>query len=579
MSPAEATQNPSQPSGSLTITAVPESQPLTGVITMKRRNPGSDKENGCPLNGRVFCALLLALPALAATPAQAADLNLREIDRYAGRASPGLGQVTNIEQFTDLRPGDWAWQALDHLVERYGCVAGYPDGSFGGRRSMTRFEAAALLHACLDRVTEVTDELKRLTTEFGAELALLRGRVDGLEARVGELEATRFAPTTRLGGLATFVVGTNRFTGSNREAVDEANAAGGGTTFNYDLQLAFDTSFTGKDQLRAQLRAGNFADSPFGGNGPGGDLSTLEIAFEQDCGNGGDTDTDCGDAMGIDKLYYRWPLGSGFTALLGGRIGQEDMLAVWPSVYPADTVLNVFTLNGAPAAYNKNIGPGAGLWWQSHGLSVSANYVAANGNSGDPSRGGLGTSGSAGTGTVQIAYASEQWAVAAIYSAIQSGVELPGTTPFTAAGNETDPASHTDAFGLSGFWQPLASGWIPSISWGWGINRTSYDGDPGNGALRTSQSWLVGLQWQDAFLQGNVLGMAVGQPVFATSLIGGETPDDGGVVLEGWYKFQLSDAITVTPAVFWLSRPLGQETPPGGSFGQLGGLIRTAFSF
>jgi hypothetical protein len=50
------------------------------------------------------------------------------------------------------------------------------------------------------------------------------------------------------------------------------------------------------------------------------------------------------------------------------------------------------------------------------------------------------------------------------------------------------------------------------------------------------------------------------------------------VILEGWFKLQLSDAITVTPAIFWLSRPLGQESPSGG-LGQLGALLRTAFSF
>ncbi|QNI99971.1 putative porin/ P stress induced [Synechococcus sp. A15-62] len=59
---------------------------------------------------------------------------------------------------------------------------------------MTRYEAAALLSACLDRITEVTDELRRLLKEFETELAILKGRVDGLEARVGELEATQFSP-------------------------------------------------------------------------------------------------------------------------------------------------------------------------------------------------------------------------------------------------------------------------------------------------------------------------------------------------------------------------------------------------
>ena len=55
-------------------------------------------------------------------------------------------------------PTDWAYQALANLVETYGCVAGFPDGTFKGNIAITA-EAAALLNACLDRVTEITEEL------------------------------------------------------------------------------------------------------------------------------------------------------------------------------------------------------------------------------------------------------------------------------------------------------------------------------------------------------------------------------------------------------------------------------------
>jgi hypothetical protein len=116
---------------------------------------------------------LLAAPAILGllTPVAAAatELNLERVNHYARSQE----QVTSIGQFSDLRPSDWAYQALSNLIERYGCVAGYPDGMFRGGRSMTRFEAAALLNACLDRVTEVTDELKRLMAEFEKELAIL----------------------------------------------------------------------------------------------------------------------------------------------------------------------------------------------------------------------------------------------------------------------------------------------------------------------------------------------------------------------------------------------------------------------
>ena len=176
----------------------------------------------------------VALGMVAPVAANAADLNIAAVNQYSE------SQVTSINQFSDVRPTDWAYQALNNLVERYGCVAGYPNGTFGGGKSMTRFEAAALLNACLDRVSETTDELKRLLAEFQGELAVLRGRVDGLETKVGVLEAQQFSTTTKLRGGASFVLGGV----PGAQTVNGSNV--GNTAFNYDLRLNFDTSFTGK---------------------------------------------------------------------------------------------------------------------------------------------------------------------------------------------------------------------------------------------------------------------------------------------------------------------------------------------
>ena len=229
---------------------------------------------------KLFQQLLVAPAALGlmAAGANAAELNINGVSDYAASAE----QVTSVTQFADVVPTDWAYQALANLVETYGCVAGYPNGSFRGNRAMTRYEAAALLNACLERITEVTDELRRLLKEFETELAILKGRVDGLEARVGELEATQFSTTTKLNGQATWVFGASRFKGSASRLRSESNTALGGTTFNHDLQLGLATSFTGKDQLTTVLRGGNFDGdgNVFGSGGPSG-LATLETAFQE----------------------------------------------------------------------------------------------------------------------------------------------------------------------------------------------------------------------------------------------------------------------------------------------------------
>ncbi|WP_413440791.1 iron uptake porin [Synechococcus sp. MIT S1220] len=502
-------------------------------------------------------------------PVNANTVDLDSINNYVSHPKTSREQVTSITQFSDVYPTDWAYQALANLIERYGCVAGYPNGSFSGNRAMTRYEAAALLNTCLDRITEITGELRRLIKEFERELAIIRGRVDGLEARVGELESSQFSTTTtKLDGQATFVVGANRFQGSSGRLRNENNREYGATVFNYDLQLNLETSFTGKDLLTTVLRSGNFdeVDNPFGSGGPSG-LATLDAAFQE-----GDDPSH----VAIEKIFYSFPVGDSFTFTVGALVGQEDMLALWPSAYPSDPILEVMNMNGAPAAYNKNLGPGAGISWElENGFSLSANYVAANGAEGNSSDGGIAMAQSGSTATVQLGWEGESWNVAAIYSKIQNGHDLiPYITPF--ADDRSYRKGTANAFGLGGSWTPEDSGWIPSVSAGWGYNSMNTDR---SGQVEITQSWTVGLEWNDVFLLGNNAGMAVGQPVFATSLRGDETPADGQFIWEWWYQFQVTNNISVTPALFYLSRPLGENTPSDQTFQQLGGLVKTTFAF
>ncbi|MCP9772515.1 carbohydrate porin [Synechococcus sp. Tobar12-5m-g] len=531
---------------------------------------------------KLFQQLLLApaaLGLLAPMAVSASELNINGVNKYAGSEE----QVTSITQFSDVQPTEWAYQALSNLVERYGCVAGYPDGTFRGKKPLSRWEAAALLNACLDRITEVTDELRRLMKEFEAELAVLKGRVDGLEAKVGELEANQFSTTTKLKGQATFVIGANAYSGDSTRT-DLAQQLQGATAFNYDLRIDFDTSFTGKDLLRTRLRAGNFGDGPYGQPIVG--LNALEVAFEGPPGP---------DSVMINRLFYQFPIGSSFTATVGPRVRQDDMLAVWPSVYPADTVLDIFTYGGAPGAYSLNLGAGGGLWWKSGGFSASVNYVAANGNVGSPSLdsatcGGIGNDCSQQTGTAQIAYTGSNFGLAVAYT-----YSTPNGVAGLYGGNGTPTAvtgflfaNSVNSVGVSGYWQPSNSGWIPSISTGWGINQYTIDSSCVGVDCVTfdnaqSQSWYVGLQWNDVFIKGNAAGMAVGQPTFLTKTGDDASFDanDGQYAWEWWYKFQVTDNISVTPAIYYLSAPLGQDvgTDFRADLNNFGGLLKTTFKF
>ena len=512
--------------------------------------------------------VLASTTDLKSRASNAAELNINGVSDVAAHSS-------------DVVPTDWAYQALSNLVEQYGCVAGYPNGTFRGNRAMTRYEAAALLNACLDRITEVTDELRRLLKEFETELAILRGRVDGLEARVGELEATQFSTTTKLKGVTNWTLGAAKAHGQGSDRFEKYH---GGTSFSYNLALNLETSFTGKDLLYTRLRAGNM-DNIYGPgkgeNGEGfGSLFAQEYSYDSD------------NVVEVNRLYYSFPLGNDFTVVGGPVLRMDDMLAVWPSAYPSDATYDFFTYAGAPGAYNLALGGGAGIYWQTEGgFSISTSYLSTNGNLSNPNKrgndgGGVMTDAAQASATTQIAYAPENWGIAAAYTYFSGGKgnrsEYIGNSNLGAA--VLSSSSNSNSYGLSAWWTPEDSGWIPSISTGWGLTDIG-NSDRLNVSSATTQSWYVGLEWDNVFLEGNSFGMAVGQPTFITDIDvkGAKKESDflkgGGYAWEFFYKFQVTDNITVTPSVTYLSAPFLNQQSGDNKFNAMSGLVKTTFKF
>ena len=505
-----------------------------------------------------FVQQLLVAPAalgLLATGANAAELNINGVSDYAASAD----QVTSVTQFSDVYPTDWAYQALANLVETYGCVAGYPNGTFRGNRAMTRYEAAALLNACLDRVTEVTDELRRLLKEFETELAILKGRVDGLEARVGELEATQFSTTTKLKGQADFFFGGVSYD-DRSECIEEGGDCGGdGTSFSYRYTLNLNTSFTGKDRLYTRLRAGNMNN-----------VWTNKNSYLSDAKSGTNT-------LKVDKLWYSFPVGD-FKFTVGALVENYYMVET-PTRYKP--ILKAFKLGGYGAVMGASTGQGFGVQWRQNvapgeaAFNIAANYVA-DGGEGASSDSELGMFGEATDGYFlsQVGYGNRKWYLSALYAHKQGA---DGSKP--AMGYSTPAASNYDealnAFGFRGYWTPEESGFIPTISAGFDYGVSDADAD---GKTEETIGWMVGLNWSDAFIDGNKLGIGFGTySSYATEVKGDSDPDDGNFAIEGYYDFQVTDNITVTPAVFWIQDADGDASVDGSD--SFGGLVKTTFKF
>jgi hypothetical protein len=357
--------------------------------------------------------------------------------------------------------------------------------------------------------------------------------------------------------------------------------------------MGLKTSFSGKDLLYTRLRAGNMGDSSVW-DGNGVSLNKLDTAAPG------------GNIVEIDRLYYRFPLGDSFTIQAGPLTRNTEMMGYKSSAYAkgGSKILDFFGGSlGTPGVWNKETGGGFGAIYTNKKqvekgnpyFTVAANYVADSGEANDsnPNTGGFMTDNSEGNITTQIAYGNKQWGFAAGYRYGQCGAKFrTGTeyavgdkfgTPCTVG--DADERSNADSHSWSfhGFWRPEESGWMPSISAGFGksyLNGNSAWDDNTN--KRAMASWMAGLTWTDVFLEGNSLGYAVGQPQFVYEVERGDVAD-GGYAMELWYSFQVTDNIQITPAIYWLSRPFGDDTRSVNgdykSMGVFGGLVQTTFKF
>ena len=482
---------------------------------------------------------------MVAPAAMAADLNMNGVNQYSSE------QVTSVTQFSDVQPTDWAYQALSNLVERYGCVAGYPNGTFRGGRAMTRYEAAALLNACLDRVTENTDELKRLADEFRNELTVIQGSVAKLEAQVGQLEATQFSTTTKLRGEANFVLG----------GVPGYDTKGGDSTrtaFNYDLRLNLDTSFTGKDLLKTRLRSANFSSDPFGSSSS---LFKLDKADN--------TSSEVGNNVVIDRLYYQFPAFNNKATLTAGAVVRNTEIAWMPSAYKSG-ILDFFAVAGTPGVYNKATGAGFGVQYvqpgKKGGIVAGLNYVAEDGSNSQTgvfnSTGGLNT-------LAQVGYKAPNWGVAFGYRYGTQGTRVRTFNALNGGSALLTNGQGSSGYALNAYWQPLQSGWVPSVSAAYGWNYVSGAPLPNANGATNSQTWFAGLQWSDVFAKGNSFGGAVGQPGNTQGLPANAT------MWEVFYKYRVSDNISITPAIFYVSNNQAFQNATS----NVGGVIQAKFTF
>jgi hypothetical protein len=190
----------------------------------------------------------------------------------------------------------------------------------------------------------------------------------------------------------------------------------------------------------------------------------------------------------------------------------------------------------------------------------------------------------------QVGYGNRQWHVSALYSLKNAGQHCAvenarGRCIETSSGAKAamgystplakDLGHPMHAIGLRGYWQPEDSGFIPTISAGvdFGYAEGEYRGN-----AEALKGWMVGLNWNDAFIEGNKLGLGFGSySSYATEVKGDSDPEDENFAAEIWYNFQVTDNISIKPAVFWSDDANGSATVDGAN--KFGALVQTTFKF
>jgi hypothetical protein len=468
---------------------------------------------------------------------------------------------------------------------------------------MTRYEFAAGLNACLDKVSELirggtsnlaTKEdlaaLQRLQEEFAAELATLRGRVDTLEARTAAIEANQFSTTTKLNGEAIFsVADTTKNNNSDTQ-----------TVLNYRVRLNLLTSFTGKDTLITGLQAYNIRSF-----GPNLGLSTgafsalsdsqAKLSFEPQFPGINPETLSSVDANTVElyKLLYVFPVSNSITLFAGPKAETSDAFqAITPFAGEGQEAVSRFAgynpvVRVSGGTSGRGLASAGGFIWNiSRKLNLTALYGSANAalpaDLGFPATPlGAGAFEGSTVAAAQLTIkptSSIDIGLNYAYSRHKLNILATGLGDAdlgSILGSDREPVNggvRLNSFGGTATWRFSPKIAISTYG-GWIVA----DAERSN-ASTTFTSWMVGFHFRDLFARGNNAGILFGQPLDRDSVSGGARFQQNRATpyhLEAYYRFRVNDNISITPGAFVLFNPEG--TKDNDTVGV--GVLRTTFTF
>ena len=362
-------------------------------------------------------------------------------------------------------------------------------------------------------------DIKTFINEVSEDIAILKGRVDGLEALQGDFEAGAFSSTTTMDGKAIMWIG----------GVDGGdNLEGGAETVQtgYTYTMNLNTSFTGDDNLYVRLKAGN-----------DGDQWEVKESYHIES-----KDTD--SSFNVDKMWYTLPVGDNLTVIAGPRI-ENYYMYITPSIYQPGALKSMKL--GGNSNFGASTDVGYGFKYETDGGFAFASNVVSKGA--DSTAGHLGKSDESKWDT-QIAYTTDRWHVSGTLSNQQQWNGQAYNATKLADAIADGSGEDATGYALRAYWRPENTGTAtPEISVGY--DTRSADDTVTSGEGKDSDSYFVGLTWRDMFQADDRIGFAVTQPLKVTECNGTcTTADVDPLVWEAYYSFRPNDSMEVRPAIF-----------------------------
>ncbi|MBD2325752.1 iron uptake porin [Alkalinema sp. FACHB-956] len=440
---------------------------------------------------------------------------------------PALSQLPLVSELSDIQPSDWAYKAVKALVERYGIVVGYPDGTFRGDRPINRYEFAAILSQLRDRIEQFIEEsqnegalgdlatVRNLQNFYQEAFDELQNRLTNtIEPLTAELERQQFSTTTKLGIRSDQLL---------------TNGTRGKATFVSRTRLNLNTSFLGNDLLVTQLEAGNQGRDAISENQrqKGGVLETLGILAD-----GGGLDPVTSEAgIRLRKLYYSFQPIENLTVAVGTALPPSAF--VDHNTFANDSGQNFISsfFSNNPLIVQNEIdrvgGAGVAVSWQvQEALTLRGLFVGADAN--DPTQGLFHDRYQ---GTIEAEYQFDQ----------------PITLRLQYTNGNVN-GSVINAFGANAEWAVNRQfGVFARVGIGHyqGFNRAL-----GDDLDLNPKTWAIGGILRNFVIPGSKAGLAIGQP-FVTKDLGNATQTN----VEAYFGLLLNDYINFSPSVMVLTNP------------------------